>query len=154
QDGTVRVWDTNTWNELYTLTQGGAPIDAFFSHDGRFLVFALQSSTEEGGGTFVLINDAVSGKKLRFITADWNRAHPLVVTPNGLLLGSGGGGEDGDMDVTTKVWDLQTGKELKSLPISAQAISSDGRQIASVKFNAPGSTIALYDAETGKLLRT
>jgi WD40 repeat protein len=153
QDGSVRVWDAVTGNMLYTLNQGGVPTEAVFSHDGQFLIFASQSSTEEGLALLEICN-AANGKKLRVITANWNHAYSLVATPNGHLLSSGGEGEDGDVDVTTKVWDLQTGKELKSLPISAQAISPDGRQIASATSSSEGTRIALYDSDSGKLIRT
>jgi len=154
QDGTARVWDTNTGAPLYTLTPRGIPTGATFSPDGQFLVLACESKDEEGGGAFFEIHDAVSGSKLREIALDWSRPYPLVVTPDGRIFSSGGRGEDGDLDVATKVWDLKTGQELKHLPIPALGISSDGRWIASVNFQPQGAKVTLYDASTGKSIRT
>jgi WD40 repeat protein len=154
QDGTARVWDTNTGAPLYTLTPGGIPTDATFSPDGQFLVLGCESKDKEGGGAFIEIHDAANGSKLREITLDWGRPYPLVVTPDGRIFSSGGRGEDRDLDVATKVWDLKTGQELKHLPIAALGISSDGRWIASVDFQPQGAEVTLYDASTGEPIRT
>ncbi len=154
QDQTVRVWNADNGTARYTLTPGCIPSDLVFSPDGQFLVLACSSKEEEGGGATIEIRDAASGNKLREIAPDWNRPYPLVVSPNGHILSSGGAGEDGDINIATKVWDLKTGQELKSLAISAQAVSSDGRQIASAKFDRQGARITLFNADSGKASRT
>lgn len=153
QDGTVKVWDTNSWDTLYALNSSETFTDVLFGSDNQILV-VVRGAREEGGGSVIEVHDATRGNKLHEITLDWNRPYPLVVTPNGRILSSGGGGEDGDVDIATKVWDLKTEQEIKSLPISAQAISSDGHQIASAEFKREGGKITLYNADTGKPVRT
>lgn len=154
QDGTVRVWDTTSWASLYTIKMTGAALEAVFSPDSQFLVASGGAIGEEGGGSVVEIHDASNGNKLREIALDWNRPQPMMITPDGRILSSGGAGEDGDLNIATRIWDLKTGHELKSLPISGQAFSSDGRWIASVESHPQGAKIILRDAETDKPVRT
>lgn len=154
QDGTLRVWDTANWTPIYTLNSGATPIACRFSPDGKFLIVSNQSREEEGGGASIDIRDAVTTEVLRTIPLEWGSAQPLVVTRDGRLLAAGGAGEDGDVDVATKTWDLRTGRELASVPFLPLGVSPDGRWIAS-RVNAPDATkIVLLDAQSGKVLRT
>lgn len=54
--------------------------------------------------------------------------------------------------MSTKAWDLQTGRELKSLPVSITAFSSDGRWGASLEYQQ-GAQINLWDITSGHHVR-
>ena len=151
QDGTVRVWDANSWGLLYGLSPDVFTVEALFSPDSQLLITSCEKKGEEYGGASIQVRAASNGKKIREFTLEWNGARPLVATEDGHLLSSGGEGEDGDVDTATKVWDLKSGQELKSLPILAQAISADGHWISSIEFAEAGvRNLTLWDVTTGK----
>jgi WD40 repeat protein len=152
QDGAVRIWDAGSGETLYSLNSRSIPVAAIFTGDGQFLIVHRQS--KDGEDLSVDIRNAANSELISTIAPDWSMGRLLGPTSTGSLLSSGGRGEDGDVDVATKVWDLKTGKELKSFPISTQAVSFDGRQLASYKFQREGGKITLYDANSGKILRT
>ena len=59
-------------------------------------------------------------------------------------------------DLTLKVWDLRTGKDLLTLEghtgfVTAVAVTADGRQAVSASFNG---TLKVWDLRTGKTLYT
>ena len=83
-------------------------------------------------------HDAASGAKIHSIKLDWNNAAPLAITPDGRLLSSGGAGEDGEY-VSSKAWELRTGRELKTLQVLFNAFSADGRWGASLEFRQCGA---------------
>ncbi|MEQ9236608.1 MAG: pentapeptide repeat-containing protein [Coleofasciculus sp. E2-BRE-01] len=87
------------------------------------------------------ISDAVS--RTKWITA-------LVISPDGTHLISGAD------DQTVKIWELETGRLIRTLrghsdAISSVAISPDGKRIAS---SSDDKTVKLWDFETGNLLQT
>lgn len=152
EDGTVRVWDpaTGTSNSTFSLGAGFAE-DVVFSPDGRFLV-ASAAAADEGGNSVIAIHDAISGEKIHAITVEWNNATPVLITPDGRILSSGGAGEDGEY-VSTKVWELKSGRELKSLPVLVMAFTADGHWGVSVEYKH-GPHINLWDITTGQHVRT
>lgn len=87
------------------------------------------------------LSDAVS--RTKWITA-------LVISPDGKHLISGAD------DQTVKIWELETGRLIRTLQghsdaISSVAISPDGKKIAS---SSDDKTVKLWDVETGNLLQT
>jgi WD40 repeat protein len=154
QDGTLRLWDTVNWTLLYTLNSGTTPIACRFSPDGKFLIVSNQSREEEGGGASIDIRDAVTTQMVRTIRLEWGTAQPLIVTPDGRLLASGGAGEDGEIDVATKTWDLRNGRELANVSVLPLAVSPDGRWIASRVNEQDATKIIVQDAQSGKTVRS
>ena len=148
----VRVWDSATGNSIYGFSLPSKFAEQVtFSADGK-LLGASAGADDEGGNSYIEIHDAASGAKIRGITLDWNNAAPLAITADGRLLSSGGAGEDGEI-VSTKFWDLRTGRELKTLPVLFQAFSQDGRWGASLEFRQ-GTQIHLWDLAAGRQVRT
>jgi WD40 repeat protein len=68
----------------------------------------------------------------------------LAFSPDGRYAASGSG------DGTVRVWDVETGKEVKRLEGNHVAYSPNGRFLLS---GGPGVSIRLWDAKTGKEIR-
>jgi WD40 repeat protein len=150
-DGTARVWDPATAASIYTFNLGsGWAQQATFSADGKLLAVSA-GAADEGAGSIIEIHNAATGAKIRSVALDWNSAVPLTITSDGRLLSSGGAGEDGEY-VSTKTWDLQSGRELKSLPVAVTAFSADGRWGASLEYQQ-GAHINLWDITSGQRVR-
>jgi WD40 repeat protein len=148
----IRVWDAATGASIYAFSLPSKWAgQVAFSADGQLLA-ASAGADDEGGNSYIEVHDAASGAKIRSIVLDWNNATPLLITPDGRLLSSGGAGEDGEY-VSTKSWDLRTGRELKTLQVFFSAFSPDGRWGASVEYRQ-GTQINLWDLAAGKRVRT
>jgi WD40 repeat protein len=151
-DGTVRVWDSATGNSIYAFTLPSKWAEQVaFSSDGQFLAVSA-GADDEGGNSYIEVHDAATGSKIHSIALDWNNAEPILITPDGHLISSGGAGEDGEY-VSTKAWELRTGRELKTLPVLFQAFSQDGRWGASLEYRQ-GTQINLWDIAAGRRVRT
>ena len=152
EDGTVRMWDPATGTSSATSSLGaGFAEDVVFSPDGRFWV-ASAGAADEGGNSVIAIYDAISGEKIHAISIEWNNAMPVVITPDDRILSSGGAGEDGEY-VSTKVWELKSGRELKTLPVLMMAFTSDGHWGLSVEYKQ-GAHVNLWDITSGRHVRT
>ena len=148
----IRVWDAATGNSIYAFSLPSKWAEQVaFNSDGQFLA-ASAGADDEGGNSYIEVHDAATGAKIHSIKLDWNNAVPLAITPDGRLLSSGGAGEDGEY-VSTKVWELRTGRELQTLQVFFSAFSPDGRWGASVEYRQ-GTQINLWDLAAGKRVRT
>src|SRR5262249_41655139 len=91
-------------------------------------------------------------------------AYPLVFSPDGKWLISGGGTQENPDDYSSpwrnssiRVWDVVTGKQLRVFkdtdargPIRSLALASDGRTLAV----SCDKQLRLLDVQTGKVLRS
>jgi WD40 repeat protein len=174
-DGTLKVWDANTGQELFSLKGGG--FNVAFSPDGK----RLACTSSDRFGTLQLL-DARTGQELlslggaggriaifspdgnhlaiatgshlsvrdaktgkEHLSLEHNRVSRVAFSPDGKRLASGGRGE-------IKVWDAKTGKELLTLKDKGDdvAFSPDGKRLAS----RAGSEVKVWDAQTGQELLT
>ncbi len=140
------------------------PINAIaFSPDGRWLASGSSDDT-------IKIWDVATGQLLRTLYGHSSNVNALAVSPDGKTLASGsgdmtskrefptfkrGGIAGGARDNTVRTWDVQTGRELKTLtghelPIGGVAFSADGRTLTSVS----GDAVKVWDVASGKELRT
>ena len=143
-DGTLRVWDALTGDELLTKGEAGVdgPIFAVaYGPDGT----RLATGDNEGNAK---IWDAASGELLLTLPGHSIWVRGVAFSPDGTRLASGSSGG------TLKVWDASTGAELVNvsgntgLPLRV-AFSPDGKWLATGGLD---TTANLWDAATGQHL--
>jgi WD40 repeat protein len=140
-DGTVRVWDAITGQEVLPPLRGhtGKITAAAYSRDGKKLASAGQDGT-------VRVWDAMAGRSIHTLRS-WSRA--VAFSPDGRRLVSG------EWSVV-RVWDVPTGQEVPFSPLTGHiagingiAYSPDGRRFASASGD---SMVRVWDATTGKVI--
>jgi len=124
KDGTIRLWDVVTGNELRRLEghQKGV-VSVAFSPDGKLLV---SGAAEEA----VRLWDPATGKEIRQLTGHTGAVFAVAFAPGGQAVGSG------SQDGTIRLWNPATGEELcRQVPggdhVYGIAFSPDGTALAS-----------------------
>jgi WD40 repeat protein len=148
-DGTARVWDALTGEELRSLGgHTGGVSSAKFSPDtpegtgGRTIVTAGEDGTAR-------VWDAQTGQQVLSLEhPDWVRSADY--SPDGQTIVTAG--EDG----VVRVWDAQTGEQLRALEghtarVWSAAYSPDGLTIVTA---SDDHTARVWDAQTGQQLRS
>lgn len=141
KDKTVRLWDTNTNNELVTLRKhtGWTNVLAF-SPDGKMLASGSTDKT-------VQLWDTATGDRLATFTKHRKDIAALAFSPDGRTLASG------SLDGTIRFWNTTT---RTSLPlhltehtdwIKAVSFFENDTTLASVAFNG---TITFWDLKTSQ----
>jgi eukaryotic-like serine/threonine-protein kinase len=146
-DGTIKVWDAATSQEIITIKGHtgdgfeGEPVDVnsvAFSPDGRHIASGYDDKT-------IRVWDAATGQEILTIKAHtW--VNSVTFSPDGRRIASE------SWDNTIEVWNAATGQEtltIKGSPTRAHgvAFSPDGRRIASGCYD---STVKIWDAATGQ----
>lgn len=116
-ENTVRVWDAETGAEIYALPTTSRPWGIEFSPNGQLLATS-------GTGGFVTLWEMNNGTELYTLPDQLGTVGGLVFTPDGTQLITSGGRN-------TRVWDVATGEEVKTISTTANmfslAVSADGR---------------------------
>jgi len=138
-DGTAKVWDTSSGQELFTLTGHTNRVwEVNFSPDGTRLVTASEDGTAK-------VWDAASGRELFTLSGHTEMLQGIAYSPDGKLIATA------SWDDTAKVWDATTGRELFTLDAGADltdiAFSPDGTRVAASGNNA---TATVWAISTGK----
>jgi WD40 repeat protein len=148
-DNTARIWDTESGKELHTLTGHPEVIDTVsFSPDGTKVVTVSRRS--------VHIWDVESGRELHRFTEQLGGVRDAAFSPDGRKVvttsgstaqGRGSFARNSD----TRIWDVETGKELRTLEGAESFIvfSPDGKKIVT---GGKGHTAVVWDAESGREL--
>jgi WD40 repeat protein len=141
-DGTLRVWDLVSGEEVAILHGHSGPVRAVtVTPDGRQAVSASDDR-------MLRIWNLDTGAMMASLRGhdDWVLA--VAVTPDGQRAVSG------SADGTLRVWDLESGEELATLRgheggVNAVAVTPDGRRAVSVSTDR---TLRLWDLESGQEL--
>ena len=139
-DGSLRLWDAHTGEELHSSLMTNDFHDLAFSEDGRRAIAR--------SGNSVLVIDGETGAEL------WTLDHGAGVaaaafSADGRRVLTGGN------DASIRLWDAETGKDLKAFTGHADgarglAFAPDGRHFASA---SDDNTVRLWDVEAGAEVR-
>jgi RNA polymerase sigma factor (sigma-70 family) len=140
--GIIQLWDVATGKEVRRLSgHTGTIYDLAISPDGRRALTGSRDRT-------VRLWDIASGRSIFVFKAHTGWVRSVAFSPDGrrALTGAGPG------DHMMRLWDLDAGRELKSLPqegiVRSLAFTPDGvHAIAAV--NAPAVAIHLWDLDRG-----
>jgi WD40 repeat protein len=137
RDGTVKLWDAES-GELLRDFAGhvGELLSLRCSPDNRFVA----SGSSNG---FIILWDVESGEA-RNLPGHEGAARALAFSPDGRRLASAS-----NVDSTIKIWDVSTGRRLRSFNAPGMAslsYSPDGRHIVSGSMD---NTVRVWDVETG-----
>jgi RNA polymerase sigma factor (sigma-70 family) len=165
KDGAVRVWDLRTGEvkrSLMDATGRFSPWDSSVdvSRDGKIIaaahtMFGDRSSTGE-----VLLWDARTGKLRHTLEHGVLGMRCVCFSPDSKWIASGTGGNLGRDWPMVKLWDVRTGRFLRSLDTTNKmavklAFSADRKMLAVVAQLEDRSQEAMvWDPATGKLLHT
>ncbi len=141
-DGTVRVWDASTGQELSTLKGRSASHRVGFSPDGKRIVSSHVITDDQNAQIW----DWEKGQKIHTLRGQTTAAF----SPDGQVIASG------SPDKTVRLWDALTGQELQTLKGHSGAVlsvdfSPDSRFLASTSAD---HSVKLWDVQTRQLLFT
>ena len=117
-DKTARLWETDTWREVYVKEHEGIVFSTIFSPDGNF--FAASSSPG-----LVRVWNTTSGDEISRMRHN-GAVYSIVFSPDGNLIASAGS------DSTARIWGATTGKEINravhgyDFIVTSFAFSPDG----------------------------
>ena len=141
--GDVKVWDTQTGQELLSLKGFAGPSPSLtFSPDGKRLASShnLNNSVGPAASGEIKVWDAQTGQELFTLKGHIAAIRNIVFSPDGKRIVTGGG------DRTAKVWDAEKGQELFNLKaggeIHSLAFSPDGHRLV----GDSGGTVTIWDA--------
>jgi len=144
EDGTAKLWETATGEEIRTFP-GHSPcaFSAAFSPDGRSILTG-------SWGHSAKILDLRTGEEIREFKGHSHWVRSAAFSPDGRYVLTGSN------DTTAKLWDAQTGAEIRTFSghlkeVYSVAFSSDGRFVLT---GSEDGTAKLWDVRTGAKLRT
>lgn len=101
----IKMWESKTGEELYTLTDTSAIYFAEFSEDGKFFLYTSNGKTE--------LRKTLTGEHLRtFINMQQNSVARFNKSGEYIISGADYG--------TTKLWNIRTGELRHDFPLSSQ----------------------------------
>jgi WD40 repeat protein/energy-coupling factor transporter ATP-binding protein EcfA2 len=153
-DDTIKLWNVETGQEICTLTGHNDPVNSVsFSPDGKTLATGSSDKT-------IKLWNVETGQEIRTLTGhngfvDTFSGHNTGVwsvsfSPDGKTLATGSG------DKTIKLWNVETGQEIRTLTghnsgVLSVSFSPDGKTLAT---GSGDDTIKLWNVETGQEIRT
>jgi WD40 repeat protein len=159
----VIVWEVATGRVHWRLSGHHLPVlEVAFSPDSRWLgSVGCICDFAEPLPAEVKLWDLNTGQVTATLQGDWARlSAALAFSPNGRHLACGGGGMTPSgrrMPAWVKVWDIPTGKAIRTLPAGVNSVrglvfSPDGQRLAAASNGLPekGDTIYLWDTATWK----
>jgi WD40 repeat protein len=136
KDGTIRLWDVTTGQNLKTLNVPGVT-GAFngvaFSPDGTLLAGASDDAS-------AYIWDVASGQLSMTLSDANNPLEAVAFSPDGTLLAGG------SSDENVYFWDVASGQLIRHV------FTGDYNGVSSVAFSPDGKTLAVTNGENGSVL--
>ncbi len=150
---TIKLWDPATGNLIRGWNGGAGTVSSLaFSSDGLML-----ASGHLADRNSVQLWDVSTGSLLHALPGHRDRVRSVAFTPDGQTLATAGGrkGDSGE-DFTIRLWDVDQARCVRQLEGHSDVVRSlgfapDGRTLASASNDR---TVRLWDAKTGRLLRT
>jgi WD40 repeat protein len=137
-DGTLRIWNTQTWRSSRNLAASG-PSDIVFAADGRLVISGYGGTTGQNGSVNVSIIEIPSGRvrDVFCVEPSWAAVSAVAASRDGKLLAAAHGGDNAFAHSAVTIWDLQTKETLTSLNIAQH-----GKQwIDELEFSSDGDTL-------------
>jgi len=183
-DGTIRLWDMETWQQVGLVNQDGqwqvffVPDDAHVASANGTIVDVASGEivhTLEGRNPHVTFSpdgawmalagynapidiwDVKAWQVVQTLAGHTDRVFGLAFSPDGRLLASGSGRGPSDVsDFVVKVWDIASGSEVHTL----QGHSGDVHAVAFapdgtlVASASTDNTVRVWDVQSGALVHT
>ena len=153
-DKTAKVWDAGSGHELLTLKGHTQDVKSVaYSPDGKRIVTGSFDSTAK-------VWDAQTGKEILTLKGRAGRVSYVAFSPDSKRIATAGAGitarTENAANRSAIVWDAATGKELLTLRVHSQEVSSiafspDGKRIAT---NDQDHAATVWDSHTGQELLT
>jgi WD40 repeat protein len=136
-DGTARVWDAATGEEIARMTHDGYVASVAFRPDGKYVASGSGDNTAR-------VWNAATGEEIARMTHD-DDVRDVVFSPDGKYVISG------SFDDSARVWDAATGEEIARMTydgyVSSVVFSPDGKYVVS---GSSDGTARVWDAATGE----
>ena len=145
-DGTARLWNASTGDQISVLNANGYLRKALFSPDGQLVLTALNDNTARIWKT--------DGNEFTTLVGHENQVTAAAFSPDGRLVATG------SLDGTAKIWSLADGRAIATLrghtgPLTDVAFSQDGQLIVTASRDRTARIWRVKDgAPTGHSRRT